>query len=239
MFGPLGDLMQKKSFYECLPYSHYKESSQQYKDLFNIHFVYQSNLIEGIVYYPLGETVTEEEWETRQKDDWRGIPVWHDHKKALDYVLENFENKEISREEILRVHSILTERLLFKEYVGHYRKKEVNLINSITNEVIRRCPPSESLSWLIKCYDNDNKKLAAHDKVSREEILENHAYFEWIHPFADGNGRTGRLIMLWNSLRYRDELLLIPDSKRQEYYTFLKGLEGKFNKRHQRLMLKA
>jgi Fic family protein len=57
--------------------------------------------------------------------------------------------------------------------------------------------------------------------VSIEDIIELHAEFEIIHPFQDGNGRVGRLIVLKECLKNNIIPFIIEDSKKSFYY---KGL---------------
>lgn len=47
---------------------------------------------------------------------------------------------------------------------------------------------------------------------------EAHVRFEKIHPFVDGNGRTGRMLMWWQEVKLGQEPTLIEADKRQEYY---------------------
>ena len=70
-----------------------------------------------------------------------------------------------------------------------------NIIGLIN--VIKTTPPkkvSEELSYLLEEYN----KL---DHVTFEDILEFHIRFERIHPFGDGNGRVGRIIMFKECLK--------------------------------------
>lgn len=48
--------------------------------------------------------------------------------------------------------------------------------------------------------------------------IENHIAFEKIHPFADGNGRTGRMLMWWQEIKQGNKPTLFKDSEKQEYY---------------------
>ena len=60
------------------------------------------------------------------------------------------------------------------------------------------------------------------DKITIESIIEFHKRFEAIHPFQDGKGRVGRLIMLKECLKYNFVPILITDEYKQFYYRGLR-----------------
>jgi Fic family protein len=62
--------------------------------------------------------------------------------------------------------------------------------------------------------DDYNKKSA----VTINDVIALHAEFEYIHPFQDGNGRVGRLIVLKECLRHNIIPFIIEDSKKLFYY---------------------
>ena len=60
------------------------------------------------------------------------------------------------------------------------------------------------------------------ESKSFEDILEFHVKFEKIHPFQDGNGRVGRLIMFKECLKYNIVPFIIEDTLKLFYYRGLK-----------------
>lgn len=59
-------------------------------------------------------------------------------------------------------------------------------------------------------------------KWDEVEPKAHHISFEKIHPFVDGNGRTGRMLMWWQQKKRGEKPSLILDSKKQEYYAWFK-----------------
>ena len=92
--------------------------------------------------------------------------------------------------------------------VGDYKK--------LPNEVggMNTTPP-EAVSDMMKELLNDyNTK----EKIGFEDILDFHVKFEKIHPFQDGNGRVGRLIMFKECLKYNIVPFIIEDDLKMFYY---------------------
>ena len=52
-----------------------------------------------------------------------------------------------------------------------------------------------------------------------------HGFYEYLHPFRDGNGRLGRLMSNFILLKKNKPLLIIPGSQREEYITALKYIK--------------
>jgi Fic family protein len=72
--------------------------------------------------------------------------------------------------------------------------------------------PSLLDNWVHQCA-----ALATPDAIHAAHIR-----FEKIHPFEDGNGRTGRMIMNWHRVRIGVEPLLLKASERQKYYQWFR-----------------
>lgn len=103
------------------------------------------------------------------------------------------QKRPVAHEDLFRLHRLLAEGVMDQGEAGRYR--------SIAVRVGRHVPPSpdlvsglmrELLAWW-------NGPSAEWSPVLTSAIL--HYQFEAIHPFADGNGRTGRLLALWELYR--------------------------------------
>ena len=188
-----------------------------------IRMTYNSNHIEGS---QLSEEQTRLIFETSTIDTQNGVPVddiletLH-HFRAIDYVIEHAEDV-LSEEIIKHIHYILKhdtkDSTLSWFSVGDY-KKRANMVGG--KETAK---PSEVAGRIKKLLKNYN----AIRKVSVEDIISFHAEFEYIHPFQDGNGRVGRLIILKECLRHNIIPFLIEDKKKNFYY---RGLNEWHNER--------
>jgi len=74
--------------------------------------------------------------------------------------------------------------------------------------------------------DKLNKWYNSLPEIVFENIVEYHYLFEKIHPFQDGNGRVGRLIMFRECLRNNIIPFIIDDNYKQFYYRGLKEFEN-------------
>ena len=92
--------------------------------------------------------------------------------------------------------------------VGDYKK--------LANEVGgRETTAPEDVSKKMKALISDYKKL---ETVAFDDLLDFHYRFEVIHPFQDGNGRVGRLILFKECLRNRIVPFIIEDDMKMFYY---------------------
>lgn len=112
---------------------------------------------------------------------------------GLRYVEKRAGMKTISHEQVLKLHRILAEGVMDQGEAGRYR--------TIAVRVGRYAPPppgdvSGLMFELLKWWSGAAAELSP---VLSSAIL--HYRFEAIHPFADGNGRTGRALALWELYR--------------------------------------
>ena len=96
--------------------------------------------------------------------------------------------------------------------VGDYKKmpNEVGGMNTSLPEEV-----ADKMKDLLEKYNAKEKKIL-------DDILEFHVKFERIHPFQDGNGRIGRLIMFKECLKYNIVPFIIEDNLKMFYYRGLK-----------------
>ena len=96
--------------------------------------------------------------------------------------------------------------------VGNYKKlpNEVGGMTTALPEEVAGC-----MKALLEEYNGREEKTL-------EDILDFHVKFERIHPFQDGNGRVGRLIMFKECLKYNIVPFIIEDNLKMFYYRGLK-----------------
>jgi Fic family protein len=112
---------------------------------------------------------------------------------ALRYLEKNAGRKTIRHAEILRLHQLLTAEVMAQGEPGKYRTIFVRVGQY-------RPPPPEAVSGLMfELLTWWNTAAGQLSPVLSSAIL--HYRLEAIHPFADGNGRTGRALALWELYR--------------------------------------
>ncbi|MBQ5987903.1 MAG: Fic family protein, partial [Oscillospiraceae bacterium] len=184
-----------------------------------IELTYNSNHIEGSrlthdqTMYIFETNTIGFENETVNVDD---IVETVNHFRCIDYVIENAE-KPLTESFIKALHKML------KTGTSDSRKEwfEVGNYKRFANEVGGRITsaPEEVPVKMKELLTDYSKKT----NVTIDDIIDFHYRFESIHPFQDGNGRVGRLIMLKECLRYKIVPFIITDDLKMFYYRGLKN----------------
>ena len=112
---------------------------------------------------------------------------------GLRYVEKQAKKRVIRHEDLFKLHRILAESVMDQGLAGSYRTIQVR--------VGRHCPPRavDVSGLMFELLEWWNKQSTELSPVLSSAIL--HYRFEDIHPFADGNGRTGRALALWELYR--------------------------------------
>lgn len=135
------------------------------------------------------------------------------HKKALLFLLEKSQNKEkLSYDLLIRVNQIINENIL---YVGGYRLGPIRIIGSQ-----KKFPYPLELEEKMDQFIQEYNQLM-HNEVTMEDIAFMHNRYENIHPFPDGNGRTGRLLINYLLLVKNQCPIVIPMGQRKEYLQYM------------------
>ena len=112
---------------------------------------------------------------------------------GLRYIEKHAKKKTLRHEDIFKLHRLLAAKVMDQGEAGRYRTIQVR--------VARHYPPAAAdvSGLMFELLEWWNKKAPELSPALSSSIL--HYQFEWIHPFADGNGRTGRALALWELYR--------------------------------------
>ena len=138
------------------------------------------------------------------------------HFRCIDYVIDHATDK-ITESHIKQLHAILKANTSDSQKdwfaIGAYKK----LANEVGGEATTQpADVHDEMKALLAGYN-------AQEKIDLDAILDFHVRFERIHPFQDGNGRVGRLLMFWQCLQNRLMPFIVTEDLRLYYY---RGLQN-------------
>lgn len=182
---------------------------------------YNSNRIEGST---LTEKQTASIFETgtiradgsvfRTKD----VEEMTGHFTMFNYMLSTCE--EQLSQELIKAYHYRLKAGVFEDIangypIGEYKNRR-NMVSDITTSSPENV--AEDMERLLRSY---------HEKEPHglRELAEFHAMFEKIHPFQDGNGRTGRIILFKECLRSNVMPFIIGDDRKAQYYECLNNAQ--------------
>lgn len=187
---------------------------------FKTDYVYNSNAIEGNT-LTLSETQIVLQYGITVKGKSLNEHIEAKNQAfALDYLVEEVKNKrKIDKRVIKEFHQIVIGDIN-RNIAGKFRTEPVRIGGSKT-ETVNALHIEEELENLLKWY-NDEREMNLIDRVA---VF--HSKFEKIHPFLDGNGRTGRLLMNLELMKDGYPITIIKNEDRLEYYSALEEAQTK------------
>ena len=187
------------------------KTNQAYFEDFITRSTYNSNKIEGnTLSYAETYAVIFNDNEFAVKAKPRELYEAINHKYALSYVLEHLD-EELNEKLIKDIAKQINKNI---DEIDGYRKVQV-IINKA-----QYLPPAPELVPMQMMYFIDNYNNSNYEDVF-EKIADSHIKFERIHPFQDGNGRTGRLLITFEMLKNDLPPAIISANDRAEYFEFL------------------
>lgn len=177
-------------------------------------FTYDTSRIEGSSLSYKDTKMLLQEGISPKEKPLRDIKEAENHKKAYLYMKENLK-KGINKKFILGLHGLLKKDVTedagkFRDgqvYVGNFVPIKASMVEAEINNLISWCSKNRNLHPL---------ELAA--------VF--HCNFERLHPFFDGNGRIGRLLLNFILLKNNYPLIIIQNKNKRRYYNALRRADN-------------
>jgi Fic family protein len=198
----------KKSLDSCRPLT--PAEVEAIKEVFLVEHTYNSNAIEGNT-LTLKETALVLQGITIDQKPLKDHLEAVGYKEAFEYVEELAkQDKPLSEYDIKSIHNlVLADR---PEDRGVFRRVNVRIAGALTNPV-QPYLIEPKIGELLKNYQKWSKTMHIVECVANF-----HLQFESIHPFIDGNGRTGRLLMNLQLIQAGLPAINIKFADRRKYY---------------------
>lgn len=152
-----------------------------------------------------------------------------DHFEAFEYVIQNAQHpldeallKEINKRVTLHTISYRSPEAI----PGEYTTTDMAAGDTVFGDheqLIAKVPK------LLESTEKAIASAAVHPMILAARF---HGFYEYLHPFRDGNGRTGRLVSNYILSRSGHPLLIIPSEARQEYISALRMIRTEATDEH-------
>jgi len=188
-------------------------------------FTYDTNAIEGstVTFSEVDDILEKSKW-PKERTRWE-ISETYGVAEAVKHIRKTKEHSSLRL--IGELHKIIFENS--KTFAGNFREKgvEVGVVDAFGNIVHRGAPSAQVtnlLRELVKWYEKNKNK---YPPLVSAVVVHNH--FETIHPFRDGNGRVGRLLLNNILLKHNLPPVNIELKNRVEYYEALQEYQKSKN----------
>jgi len=186
--------------------------SPDIRDQFILSLTYNSNSIEGSsMSEPDTAAVLFEHMALPNKSLVEQLEA-KNHQTALEYLFRHLgEKKPLNEKLVLKLHSILMNAI--RSDAGNYRSHGVRILGTYV-PTANYLKIHELMAELIRDVNRPHQNIIAHVSIV-------HSCFEKIHPFADGNGRIGRLLMHAMLLKNNLPPAVIKQERKRFYSAYL------------------
>lgn len=152
-----------------------------------------------------------------------------DHFEAFEYVMQNTQRpldeallKEINKRVTLHTISYRSSEAI----PGEYTTTDMAAGDTVFGD------HEQLIAKVPKLLESTEKAIASATVHPMILAARFHGFYEYLHPFHDGNGRTGRLVSNYILLRSGHPLLIIPSEARQEYISALRMIRTEATDEH-------
>lgn len=187
-------------------------------------FTYNTNAIEGseLNSKEVKEVLEEDKWPDKSKGD---VAETYGVNEAIGFIRKT--NEHVSLDLIKEIHRVVFKNS--KHFAGQFRKhgEEVVVMGRLGNVVHEGAPQSRVISLLNELIDWYNKHKKEYPALVLAAVV--HNQFENIHPFRDGNGRVGRILLNNILIKHNLPPINIDFKNRAEYYVSLQEYEKNHN----------
>lgn len=192
---------------------------KNYYEWFLTKFTYNTNAIEGSTLSLQDTSMILFEKIVPKGKSIREINEVQNHKDAFDYMLSY--KKGLTKQFVLKLHKLLMHNILWK-HAGVFRNVDV-YIRGADIDIPRHPEVEKQFKKFMQWYSKSKKY---HPVVAAAYF---HAWFEQVHPFRDGNGRIGRLLLNFMLFKNGFPMINIKNAEKRKYYDALYTAQKKGN----------